>query len=424
MSNTHRLRRWIESASAARVIYAKRLSGNDTLANGTHQAGLYVSKPVAFDIAPSVDTVDEKNPKSWFPLTIVSHDLPQRTVVLTYYNSKRILESLNSNKEMEEEEGKKKAERDEVRITGFGGRRSPLLNPDSTGALAIFAFFRSESDLRSEVWVCHREAEEEIAEEWLGMIDPGRTVLFYPESGLPVIPRRVGKCRFSSGELPLDWREAYPSGEDIVAKTLEILPTTAGDADKRLLQRRRCELEIFESIQEAIELPRVKAGFDGLGPFLKCAMSIVNRRKSRSGRSLELQVREILLEKGFVEGEHFDHDVISEGSSRPDFVFPSQAAYKNPQYADSDLRMLAVKTTCRDRWRQILTEAHRISCKHLLTLQRGVSENQFQQIREARVRLVVPKELHGRYRRSIRRHLLTLEQFLQSLGSLLRVPVR
>ncbi len=423
MSNAHRLRRWIESAATARIIYAKRLSGNDTLANGANQAGLYVSKPVAFDIAPSVDTVDKENPKSWFPLTIVSHGLPQRAVVLTYYNSKRISESRDSDKETEEE-GKKKTKRDEVRITRFGGRNSPLLNPDSTGALAIFAFFQSGSDLRSEVWVCHREAEEEIAEEWLGMVDPGRTVLFYPESGLPVIPQRVGKCRFSSGELPLAWREAYPSGEDIVAKTLEILPTTAGDADKRLLRRRQCELEIFESIQEAIELPRVKAGFDGLGPFLQCAMSIVNRRKSRSGRSLELQVRQILLESGFVQGEHFDHDVISEGSSRPDFVFPSQAAYSNPRYAESDLRMLAVKTTCRDRWRQILTEAHRISCKHLLTLQRGVSENQFRQIQEARVRLVVPEDLHKRYLASIRPHLLTLEKFLKSLGSLLNIPAR
>lgn len=420
MSNVHRLRRWIESAATARIIFAKRLSGNDTLANNTHQGGPYVAKPVAFDVSPSVNTIKEKNPKSSFPLTVMSHDMSQRDVVITYYNNKHTRTPVDNGNGKDE----KKTGKDEVRITRLGGRSSPLLDPDSTGALAIFAFFGAEPELRSEVWVCRGPHEEEVAEEWLGNVDPGDTVLSYPESGVSVIPDKAGKCHFSPDELPPDWRDAYPSGEDIVAKTLEILPTTTGDADKRLLRRRQCEFEIFESIQEAIELPRVKAGFDGLEPFLQCAISIVNRRKSRGGRSLELQVRQILLESGFVEGEHFDHDVTSEGSSRPDFVFPSQDAYQNPRYADSDLRMLAVKTTCRDRWRQILTEANRISCKHLLTLQRGVSENQFQQIQEAQVRLVVPKKLHKRYRHSIRPHLLTLEKFLKSLSSLLKVPAR
>ena len=420
MPNVHRLRRWIETASTARIIYAKRLSGNDTLANHTHQGGPYVAKPAAFEISPSVNTTKKQNPKSWFSLTIVSHDMPQRTVVLTYYNRQRTLASADKGKG----KGKKESRVDELRITRLGGRSSPLLDPDSTGALAIFAFFGSEPELRSEVWVCRDADEEDVAEEWLGIVDPGYTVLSHPDSGVSVLPEKEGKCRLSPDELPPDWRDTYPSGEEIVAKTLEILPTKTGDADKRLLRRRQCEFEIFESIQDAIELPRVKAGFDGLEPFLQCAMSIVNRRKSRGGRSLELQVRQILLENGFVQGEHFDHDVISEGSSRPDFVFPSRAAYQNPRYPESNLRMLAVKTTCRDRWRQILTEAHRISCKHLLTLQRGVSENQFQQIQEARVCLVVPKKLHERYRRSMRPHLLTLEGFLKSLGSLLKVPAR
>jgi hypothetical protein len=32
--------------------------------------------------------------------------------------------------------------------------------------------------------------------------------------------------------------------------------------------------------------------------------------------------------------------------------------------------MLGVKTTCSDRWRQVLAEADRIQLKHLLTLHR------------------------------------------------------
>ena len=59
--------------------------------------------------------------------------------------------------------------------------------------------------------------------------------------------------------------------------------------------------------------------------------------------------------------------------------------------------MLVVKTTCKDRWRQILNEADRIPVKHLFTLQEGVSVNQFQEMCESNVRLVVPKPLINKY---------------------------
>ena len=58
--------------------------------------------------------------------------------------------------------------------------------------------------------------------------------------------------------------------------------------------------------------------------------------------------------------------------------------------------MLAAKTTCKDRWRQILNEAARIDVKHLLTVQEGVSSPQFREMKEEGVRLVVPKTLHKR----------------------------
>ena len=39
-----------ELAASESVWYIKRLSGNDTLANGTHQAGPYVPKEFLFSI--------------------------------------------------------------------------------------------------------------------------------------------------------------------------------------------------------------------------------------------------------------------------------------------------------------------------------------------------------------------------------------
>ncbi|EJA5030400.1 hypothetical protein MU985_004932 [Salmonella enterica] len=42
--------------------------------------------------------------------------------------------------------------------------------------------------------------------------------------------------------------------------------------------------------------------------------------------------------------------------------------------------MLAYKSTCKDRWRQMLNEAVRIPDKHLLTLESSICENQTNEI--------------------------------------------
>ena len=69
-------------------------------------------------------------------------------------------------------------------------------------------------------------------------------------------------------------------------------------------------------------------------------------------------------------------------------------------------------TTCKDRWRQILNEASRIETKHLLTLQEGISENQFREMSEAGVQLVVPLPLVGKYPESVQPYLQSLESFI------------
>lgn len=73
---------------------------------------------------------------------------------------------------------------------------------------------------------------------------------------------------------------------------------------------------------------------------------------------------------------------------------------------------MAVKMTCKDRWRQILNEADRVERKHLLTVQEGMSANQFAELKEAGVVLVVPTGLHATYPKAIQPHLLSVESFL------------
>jgi hypothetical protein len=226
---------------------------------------------------------------------------------------------------------------------------------------------------------------------------------------------RRASCWLEPAEIPGEWLARFPTGADIVRKTVELRPEQGITPDKRLLRRRECEFEIFRSVEEAIELPAIHAGFSTLDEFVSRAQTVLQRRKARSGRSLELHTREILIEERFREGADFQHGPQSEPGKRPDFLFPSQAAYRDPSFPAARLRMLATKTTCRDRWRQVINEADRIPVKHLLTLQEGVSEAQFREMTQANVQLVVPEPLIAKFPSSIRADIQTLESFLGDL---------
>ena len=128
-----------------------------------------------------------------------------------------------------------------------------------------------------------------------------------------------------------------------------------------------------------------------------------------------------MTEEGLRANVDFTHKPVIEGGKRPDFLFPSQTAYEDVAFPTARLRMLAAKTTCKDRWRQITNEADRIIEKHLLTLQEGVSEGQFKEMTEAGVKLVVPDGLHDAYPATVKPHLITFESFLGDVR-LLNLP--
>ncbi|MEN8488744.1 type II restriction endonuclease, partial [Escherichia coli] len=112
------------------------------------------------------------------------------------------------------------------------------------------------------------------------------------------------------------------------------------------------------------------------------------------------------------------NSAITEGNKKPDFLFPSAGAYHDTEFPVENLRMLAVKTTCKDRWRQILNEADKIHQVHLFTLQEGVSLAQYREMRESGVRLVVPSSLHKKYPEAVRAELMTLGAFIAELTEL------
>ncbi len=397
---------WLETHSTPEYSwFIKRLSGNDTLATGAHQAGPYIPKEFLFQIFPGLNRPEVQNPDLTFPLTIDSHS-DARTVRAVWYNN-----SLRG------------GTRNEARLTGFGGAASALLDPESTGALTVFAFQIRESECH--VWICRSETEEATIEDLVGPVDPGNPVIRTPNHpGTPEMFRPTvhapTNCWLTSGAIPPEWLVKFPTGEEIISKTMELRSDRQLNPDKRLLRRRECEFDIFRSVEEAVELPVIRAGFNTVDDFTSRAQSILQRRKSRSGRSLELHARALFIEEGLLEGTQFIHQPQESdpGKRGPDFLFPSATAYADPTFPTARLRMLAVKTTCKDRWRQILTEADRIAKKHLLTLQEGVSEGQFREMTEAGVQLVVPEPLQRLFPHSLRQHLQSIESFIRDIKPL------
>lgn len=409
---THDFASWLAEFSASNQLwYAKRLSGNDTLANGTHQAGPYVPKNVLFQIFPNLHSPEKENPDYRFRMSIDSHS-DEREARAIWYNNKLF-----------------GGTRNEARMTGFGGIDSALLDPENTGALVIFAFKRDaeNNDIACRVWICRNPEEEELAESHVGVIEPGKWVLQkFDDAELErTVDGQIARtdCWLSEKEIPPSWLFEFPSGLEVIQKAIELRPEFCTyPPDKRLLKRRDCEFELFRSLEQAIELPRIRKPFTSIEQFLEIAQSILQRRKSRSGRSLELHLRKIFIEESLREETDFSYQPISELGKQPDFIFPSARSYYDLGFSSENLRMLAVKTTCKDRWRQVLNEANRIDKKHLLTIQQGISLNQFREMRAHDVQLVVPADIIKLYHKDIRPEIMTLEAFLSEIKTLGQKP--
>ena len=377
--------------------YVKVLSGNDTLLNESHQAGPYLPKQLILYLFPSIADAGAENPRAQFQAAVDSHGEAATPTAIWYNNKLR------------------GGTRNECRITNWGGASSPLLDPESTGSLCLFAFraVPGRDAGLCRIWLCRNVDEEELITDRTGPVEPGGGLVHSPGpaggnvSSTSAAPRE-SNCRLARDELPVAWLASFPHASEVVALAIARRGLHRLDPDGRLVRRRQCEFDLFRSIEEAVVLPRVREGFATVDQFVEFANSVTNRRKSRSGTSLELHAKAIFEEEGLP----YAYDQVSEENKRPDFIFPSARAYRDPDFPAERLQMLAVKTTCKDRWRQILNEADRIPAKCLLTLQEGVSPNQFGEMKAAGVRLVVPEPLHKAYHSDIRSELLTLSTFI------------
>jgi len=183
--------------------------------------------------------------------------------------------------------------------------------------------------------------------------------------------------------------------------------------DVALLAWMEQEEKLFRRLERHVVSDRLIAGFsdaDGadVDGFIKFSLSVQNRRKSRAGYAFENHLEEVFKSCSVT----YDCQAVTENNSKPDFLFPGSAEYHNSDFSTSRLTMLGVKSTCKDRWRQVLSEAARIPNKHLITLEPGISENQTNEMAANNLQLVLPRALHETYRENQQNSLMDLESFI------------
>lgn len=133
-----------------------------------------------------------------------------------------------------------------------------------------------------------------------------------------------------------------------------------------------------------------------------------NARESRAGKTLEHHLAEIFTASHL----RFEEQVITENRKKPDFIRPDDESYHYFMFPSDKFTMLGAKTTCKDRWRQVLNEANRVSVKYLFTLQQGISKNQLKEMHDSHLTLVVPQRYIDSFPKEYQAEISNLTDFI------------
>ena len=186
------------------------------------------------------------------------------------------------------------------------------------------------------------------------------------------------------------------------------------DPDAALMAWVDHEYAMFRRLEARIMGPQLLGGWtaeDGsadVDAFLSYSLSVQNRRKARMGKALEHH-----LEAVFDAWEICcDKQVKTETGKTADFIFPGKKQYFDKLFPVRLLTMLAAKSSCKERWSQILSEANRIEHKHLVTLEPGISVDGTDSMRKASVQLVVPTRIQVSYKPEQQDWLMSVREFV------------
>lgn len=380
----------IESVNKSKTSFCKFISANDAGSTGGHQEGFYIPKnsiPLMFDV-PGVKGENKER----FITIKWQNDFETQSRFIYYGQGTR----------------------NEYRLTRFG-RGFPFLTENNVGDLFILSHI---ADNYYEGFVLQTDddiedffADFNISSNETNRLIEKRIVVTAEEKLLQCFNQYLSALKVdfpTTTDLATNARNCYINSFGVKASVILAHP------DIQLLSWLDAEYQLFKTIENNRYNERIKTPFSTVEELVGCANTILNRRKSRAGKSLEHHLSEIFNNFQL----NYQTQIITEENKRPDFIFPNSEGYHNYKYLSDKLVFLASKTTCKDRWRQILNEADRIKVKHLFTLQQGISLNQLTEMYKYDVRLVVPKPYLNTFPDEYRDKILTLEGFVNHVKSL------
>jgi type II restriction enzyme len=183
------------------------------------------------------------------------------------------------------------------------------------------------------------------------------------------------------------------------------------DYDNTLLSWIDMEYSLFRYLENDRYKQFISKPFDSVENLVMVSNTILNRRKSRAGHSLENHLAYIFDENKIP----YSAQAVTEQNKKPDFIFPDIELYRKILFPGNEMTFLAVKTTCKDRWRQILNEADKIEIKYLFTLQQGISKSQLDEMYKYNVRLVVPEKYRKDYPKDFIPKIMNLHSYIEYL---------
>ncbi len=359
----------------------KTISANDTGSTGAHQAGYYLPK-AAWELfapfPPAKGMNREHRIKAMWP------DGRTTDSSIKWYGT---------------------GTRSEYRFTRFG-RDFPYLDKELVGS-ALVLVPESGDCFRMHILSAASDVDDLEAALGIELLRGWATV-----GGVVPSTETEDECVERRLLAAVDALEDFPATEVVAEQARSTLIACSRDflrspLDEQLLECMETEFELFRRIERKVCTPQTSIVFKSIDQFIKTANSILQRRKARAGLSLENQVHALL------EAARVPHEMkpIVDGT-RPDIVIPGAKEYVDKAWPISKLFVVGVKRTCKDRWRQVLREAPRVDRKHLLTIQNGISASQMEEIKQAGVELIVPRNLHAFFPKPRRSELRTLDGFV------------
>ncbi|NQU54441.1 MAG: restriction endonuclease [Bacteroidetes bacterium] len=383
--NNNTLELAIQSCSESNIAFSKFITANDAGTTGGHQAGFHISKnswQLFFD-SPGIKGVN----KDVFIKIKWQNDFETDSRFI-YYGV---------------------GTRNEYRLTRFG-RGFPYLHDDNVGDLLVIS---KKADKYYEAFVLSSDDDIEgffsafgISSTETNRLLPKATELTVEEKLEILFQQFLDRLTVDfppTIELATGARRIFFEAYSLSQKSVLSKP------DVEILNWISTEFDLFKFIENDRYGEIIKTPFPTVENLIKTANTILNRRKSRAGKSLEHHLSEVFN----IWNLSYTPQAITETKKKPDFIFPNIETYFTEPKGSPKLVFLGAKTTCKDRWRQIVGEADRIPQKHLFTLQQGISSNQLKEMRLSGVTLVVPKPYLTSFPKEHREDIWTLDKFVK-----------